>query len=84
MHTLSASIYNEEKTLCTLCDASKGMHLNGNNWKSQISMTEAEYNAFNVTLDRLMTLFLDRPMAFAISGNEMCFVSARLSDEFSL
>jgi len=78
LNQFSSSYGQEEQALCTLCNSSRGIRLNGDNWKRDILMTDLEQITFTRAYYTLRSIFIDLPFAFALTGNNMCFVSVRL------
>jgi len=60
-----------------LCNAAKGIRINGNNWLTKIQMSKPEKLTFNAQNQKLQSKFMDVPFAFAIGTATMCFVTRR-------
>lgn len=67
----------EEQIVCSLCNATKGIRINGNNWLTKIQMSKPEKLTFNAQNQKLQSKFMDVPFAFAIGTASMCFVTRR-------
>jgi hypothetical protein len=67
----------EEEMVCNLCNATKGIRINGNNWLTKLQMSKNEKLTFNKQNSKLQAKFMDVPFAFAVGAASMCFVTRR-------